>query len=146
MLLASVVSLARRPGRAIRTSSYSTISAFSCSTRRAIRLLRFCPAHTHSAWLSENRFEAYSSSSAYLDIVSPYSMTEWWMCQEGLLFNAIILCEKSQHVLPPIKSTIGSKKPKISLNVHLNLSILQESKKKLNHLKNRQNFAKLVML
>jgi hypothetical protein len=38
---------------------------FARSTRRAIRLLRFCPAFRNSARLSENRFEAYSSSSAF---------------------------------------------------------------------------------
>ena len=38
---------------------------FSLSTRRAIRLLRFCLACTNSARLSGNRFEVYSSSSAF---------------------------------------------------------------------------------
>ena len=32
--------------------------------------------------LSGNRFEAYSSSSAFLDIVGRYSMTEGGECQE----------------------------------------------------------------
>ena len=40
--------------------------AFALSTRRSIRLLRFCLAFRTSARLSGNRFEAYSSSSAYL--------------------------------------------------------------------------------
>lgn len=39
---------------------------FARSTRRSIRLLRFCLAFRTSAWLSGNRFEVYSSSSAYL--------------------------------------------------------------------------------
>src|SRR4026209_1607412 len=37
---------------------------FARSTRRSIRLLRFCLAFRTSAWLSGNRFEVYSSSSA----------------------------------------------------------------------------------
>src|SRR5262245_17398862 len=39
---------------------------FACSTRRSIRLLRFCLIYTSSIRLSGNRFETYSSSSAFL--------------------------------------------------------------------------------
>jgi len=50
------------------------VYTFVLSTRRSIRLLRFCLAFRTVARLSENRFEAYSSSSAYLDTIGRYSM------------------------------------------------------------------------
>ena len=60
---------------------YLRLRAIARSTRRSIRLLRFCLAFRTSAWLSGNRFEVYSSSSAFLDIVGQYSMTEEEGCQ-----------------------------------------------------------------
>src|SRR5262247_138914 len=39
---------------------------FARSTRRSIRFLRFCLTYTSSIRLSGNRFETYSSSSAFL--------------------------------------------------------------------------------
>lgn len=48
---------------------YLLYAPFARSTRRAIRLLRFCLAFTISAGLSANRFEAYSSSSAFFYIL-----------------------------------------------------------------------------
>ena len=75
--------------------------SFVLSTRRSIRLLRFCLACTivvsicssyslrttrPPARLSGNRFEAYSSSSAYLDYVGRDFMTEGDGCQEEIKF------------------------------------------------------------
>src|SRR5829696_4884926 len=47
----------------------------------AFTLLSDCGHSRPRARLSENRFETYSSSSAFLDIVGRYSMTEGGGCQ-----------------------------------------------------------------
>jgi len=47
---------------------------FTRSTRRSIRLLRFCLAYTTSARLSGNRFETYSSSSAFFALAICWSV------------------------------------------------------------------------
>ena len=70
----------------IRLPDYVTIGlpdAFAHATRRSIRLLRFCLAFRTSARLSGNRFEVYSSSSAFLVYVGRDFMSEGGMCQEG---------------------------------------------------------------
>jgi hypothetical protein len=48
----------------------------------AFALLSDCGHCRPRAWLSGNRFEAYSSSSAFLDTIGRYSMTEEGGCQE----------------------------------------------------------------
>ena len=71
---------------------------FARSTRRSIRLLRFCLVLTISTRLSENRFETYSSSSAYLYFVGRYSMTEGGGCQEE---NCIVRLSLQERLFLP---------------------------------------------
>jgi hypothetical protein len=65
----------------------------------AFALLSDCGHPRPRARLSGNRFEAYSSSSAFLDYVGRYSMTEAGECQEGNLGVCLLASpvEKTYH-------------------------------------------------